>query len=231
MFDDQDDLVRKQVHETFSRTTTQQAGVDSLLSFALFPSLIQKLATERTEIKIPILETCYNCIRLGREPSMPRDALESGAMEALTGLVKKEMVTGVKVAGARCIMMLSFYPEAKRIACREQTVPVLIDLLVARKAEVRAAAAGALMSITIDCDAKRLMVRENALPTLVELLNDQNESILLNVIKTITNCAEDYRGRFQLHGAIKQLQTFTESKNTQLAEAARRAIQVITWRP
>ena len=39
----------------------------------------------------------------------------------------------------------SFYPEAKRIACREQTVPVLIDLLVARKAEIRAAAAGALM--------------------------------------------------------------------------------------
>ena len=37
---------------------------------------------------------------------MPRDALESGAMEALTGLVKKELVMGVKVAGARCIMML-----------------------------------------------------------------------------------------------------------------------------
>lgn len=56
------------------------------------------------------------------------------------------------------------------------------------------------------------MVRENALPTLVELLSDQNESVILNVIKTITNCAEDYRGRFQLHGALKQVRRLEEAR-------------------
>ncbi|KAJ3292818.1 Radial spoke head 14 [Borealophlyctis nickersoniae] len=231
LFDDPSDLVRKNTYTTFSHTTLHRSGVDSLLSFSLFPLLIAKLPHERTEIKVPILETCYNCIRLGNAPSMPRDAVECDAMSAFTGMLKMEEVTEVKVAAARCIMMLSFYPDGKQIACKGNTVPVLVDLLTGRKAEVRAAAAGALMSITVNCDAKRMMVRENAIPILMDLLNDKSESVLLNVIKTITNCAEDYRGRFQLHGCIKQLQGFEGSKNQQLAEAARRAVQVITWRP
>lgn len=86
-------------------------------------------------------------------------------------------------------------------------------------------------SITIDCEAKRIMVRENAIAILTDLLLDENESVLLNVVKTITNCAEDYRGRFQLLGCIKKLEAFKFSSNTQLAESSKKAIQVITWRP
>ena len=55
------------------------------------------------------------------------------------------------------------------------------------------------MTISIHCDAKKWLVRENALEKLVNLLDDKNELVLLNVIKTIGNCAEDYRGRFQLN--------------------------------
>lgn len=99
----------------------------------------------------------------------------------------------------------SFYPQGKKVAVGGQTLPILIDTLLDFKSEVRAAAAGALMSISIDVDAKRMLVRENALPILMKLLDDKNESVLLNAVKTITNCAEDYRGRFQLHGCLKKV--------------------------
>jgi hypothetical protein len=99
------------------------------------------------------------------------------------------------------------------------------------KAQVRAASAGALMSISIDVEAKKVLVRENAIPTLMKLLNDKDESVLLNTIKTISNCAEDYRGRFQLHGCFKKLEVFSKSENKLLADAALKAMKVITWRP
>ncbi|KAJ3127322.1 Radial spoke head 14 [Nowakowskiella sp. JEL0407] len=192
LFDDEDLVVRKNIHETFYRVTLNHEG---------------------------------------KSPWMPKDALDCNAMETFTALVKLEMVTEVKVAASRCIMALSFYPAGKRKACELDTVSCLIRLLSDRKSQVRAAAAGALMSITIDCDAKRMMVRENAIQTLITLLDDKNESVLLNTIKTITNCAEDYRGRFQLHSCLKKLEAMKELENQQIVEASKRAIQVITWRP
>jgi hypothetical protein len=87
------------------------------------------------------------------------------------------------------------------------------------------------MSISVDCDAKRIIVRENAVTPLIELLDDRNPSVLLNVIKTITNVAEDYRGRFQLHSCVKRLESLYDSGNAQISEAAKIAVKIITWRP
>jgi hypothetical protein len=70
---------------------------------------------------------------------------------------------------------------------------------------VRAAAAGAVMSISIDVDAKKLLVRENVVRPLVKLLDDEDEGVQLNALKAITNCAEDYRGRFQLASFIEKV--------------------------
>ncbi|KAJ1561808.1 Radial spoke head 14, partial [Nowakowskiella sp. JEL0078] len=162
-------------------------GVDNILSYSLLSVLVHNLTTQRLDIQVSMLETLYNLIRLGKAPWMPKEALDSNAMETFTKLIKLEMVTEVKVAASKCIMALSFYPAGKKRACEIETVPPLIRLLTDRKSEVRAASAGALMSITIDCDAKRMMVRENAIQILIGLLSDKNES-------TITNCAEDYRG-------------------------------------
>jgi hypothetical protein len=81
----------------------------------------------------------------------------------------------------------------------------LIALLNNAKAPVRAAAAGALMSISIFNDAKRLLVRENGLKLLIKLLDDEYYLVQLNAIKTITNCAEDYRGRFLLHQSLDKV--------------------------
>ncbi|KAJ3105775.1 Radial spoke head 14 [Phlyctochytrium planicorne] len=231
LFKDENDLVRKNLHEVFYKLTTQQSGVENLLMFNLMGPLVKKLPDERMDIQVMILDTLYQCIRLGREPWMPKEAIDSDAMTVFTHILKTESVPETKVAAARCVMMFSFYPQGKQLAVKGDTVNILIKMLSERKASVRAATAGALMSISIDCEAKRLLVRENAISVLMDLLDDINESVLLNVVKTITNVAEDYRGRFQLHGCLKKLDNLQQSPNRQLAEAARKAIAVITWRP
>ena len=82
------------------------------------------------------------------------------------------------------------------------------------------------------------------------LLNDKDPSVLLNVIKTITNCAEDYRGRFQLNACLMRVCDFSdliivlanelllkmeevrdEAANAQISQAAEIALATIQWRP
>ncbi|KAJ3165122.1 Radial spoke head 14 [Geranomyces variabilis] len=230
-FDDPDILVRRNVHETLERVTLDSSGALSVLEQKLFAPLIAKLPYETLDVQIHVLGTCYNCIRLGQRPLIPAAAVDCSAMEVFTKMLRVGCASEVLVGVGRCIMAFSDYHEGKRLAVHNDTVVVLLALLHHRRSEVRAAVAGALMSITIDVEGKRLVVRGNSLQVLSSLLKDRNELVLLNVVKTITNCAEDYRGRFQLHGCIKQLETITESPNTQLAEAAKRAIEVITWRP
>ncbi|KAI8922228.1 armadillo-type protein [Powellomyces hirtus] len=230
-FEDPDVLVRKNVHETLGLVTLDASGALAVLSGGLFASLIAKLPYETLDVQIHVIATCHNCIRLGQRPLIPASAVDCGAMEVFTKMLRVGCASDVLVGVGRCVMAFSDYHEGKRLAVQHDTVVVLLTLLHHRRSEVRAAVAGALMSITIDVEGKRLVVRGNSLQVLSSLLKDRNELVLLNVVKTITNCAEDYRGRFQLHGCIKQLQTITESPNTQLAEAAKRAIEVITWRP
>ena len=65
------------------------------------------------------------------------------------------------------------------------------------------------MTITIFFDGKRALVRDNALKLLGKLLEDESELVQLNCIKTITNCAEDYRGRFLLHQSLEKVYRIT----------------------
>ncbi|KAJ3142030.1 Radial spoke head 14 [Physocladia obscura] len=165
----------------------------------------KKLPEERMDIQIMILDTLYNCIRLGRAPYIPDEPIKCDAMGAFTQILKNESVAETKVAASKCIMMLSFHKICKTLACQGETTSILISMLSDRKSAVRAAAAGALMSITIDVEAKKMFVRDDAVSTLMELLGDANESVILNVIKVITNVAEDYRGRFELHACVKKV--------------------------
>ena len=81
-------------------------GVENLLSYALIPILVRKLPIERYDIQIPILETLANCIRLGKEPLNPADAIKSDALQHFTNLIQSSNVTEIKVLAAECIMFL-----------------------------------------------------------------------------------------------------------------------------
>ena len=62
------------------------------------------------------------------------------------------------------------------------------------------------MSITVDVEAKKTLSAERiVLPHLVRLLEDSNEAVIINCIKTITNCAEDYKGRSQLNSCVEKV--------------------------
>ncbi|KAJ2996015.1 Radial spoke head 14 [Globomyces sp. JEL0801] len=214
IFNDHDDLVRKHIHETFSMITTEPQGtlikyltlgVILVLEGRFFEVLISKVTNERLDVQVHILNTVYNCLRLGPETFMPETAIESKTLEVITRVAEHSAIVEVQVAACQCIMMLCFYHECKRLACSLNTITVIADLLSHVNASIRAAASGALMSISIDCDAKRILVREHVVKVLSKLLDDDNELVQLNSIKAITNCAEEYRGRFQLHQSLDKV--------------------------
>jgi hypothetical protein len=91
------------------------------------------------------------------------------------------------------------------MAATRDNIFILSTLLTDAKAQVRAAALGALMSITVNVDAKKTMSTEKLIPRLMGLLDDGNELVLVNCIKTITNCAEDYRSRYQLTECVDKV--------------------------
>lgn len=75
------------------------------MAFSLIPLLVKKLAIERYDIQIYILQTLYNCIRLGKEPLNPTDAIKSNALSEFNNLLKSS-ITDVKVWACKCIMVL-----------------------------------------------------------------------------------------------------------------------------
>ncbi|TPX36742.1 hypothetical protein SmJEL517_g01281 [Synchytrium microbalum] len=233
LFNDEDLLVRHHAHTVFARATVDSQAVESILNHRLVPLIVAKIVSEKLECQVLGLQTLAQILRLGQKPRIPNHALDCDALGSLTGLLTREQIADIKIGAARCVMNLCFYSEGKALACEGRTVPALIELLGDNKSEVRAAAAGALMSITISVEAKKFVVSEGAVPILSGLLSDKSEYVLLNVIKTITNCAEDYRGRFQLASCIPTLEELRKqyADSPQISDAAKKAIQVISWRP
>ncbi|TPX43385.1 hypothetical protein SeMB42_g04128 [Synchytrium endobioticum] len=233
LFNDEDLLVRHHAHTVFARVTIDLVAVENILTHRLMSLIVSKIVSEQLELQVLGLQTLAQILRLGQKPRIPNHALECEALTSLTGLLGREKAADIKIAAARCVMNLCFYADAKKLACEGRTLPALVELLGDSKAEVRAAAAGALMSITISVEAKKEVIAAGALPVLAGLLKDRNEHVLLNVIKTIANVAEHYSGRFQLAESVPTLEALKNQHidNPPLAEAAKKAIQVISWRP
>ena len=75
------------------------------MAFSLLPILVKKLSAERYDIQIAILQTLYNCIRMGKEPLNPGDAIKCNALNEFNNLLKSS-VTDIKVWACKCIMVL-----------------------------------------------------------------------------------------------------------------------------
>lgn len=76
------------------------------MEFHLFEKLCQKLKTERLDIQVCILMTCYNCIRLADSVHMPLVAITCNALETFSHIAGAGKVLEVQVAACECIMML-----------------------------------------------------------------------------------------------------------------------------
>lgn len=89
------------------------------MAFSLIPVLVRKLVTERYDIQIYILQTLYNCIRLGKEPLNPADAIKSNALNEFNNLLKSS-VTDVKVWACNCIMVLWYLSRLILVSFQKQ---------------------------------------------------------------------------------------------------------------
>lgn len=88
------------------------------------------------------------------------------------------------------------------------------------------------MMISIVVEGKKLLVREKGWRLLLNLIDDENPIVRLNSIKALTNCAEDYRGRYLLLNSLEKLREIHENTvDRRLSEAAKKAIEVISWKP
>ncbi len=68
------------------------------------------------------------------------------------------------------------------------------------------------------------------MPLLVNLLDDRDEGVVLYSLKTLANCAEDYRARIALTPTVKRLDLLARHTDPAIAAAARKTIEVVTWR-
>ncbi|KAG5460123.1 MAG: hypothetical protein BJ554DRAFT_7868, partial [Olpidium bornovanus] len=150
--------------------TTKNRDLPQEPTTGFVPVLVQKVATEDTCIRCLALQTLYGLIRFHQgfavdalqvravtvftglllPPGKARAGGGSGgaapppppATPAVPSAADLASVPrDLKIAACKTLMALCFYPDGKRLACSEGSVPILVGLLGDGKKEVRAAAA------------------------------------------------------------------------------------------
>ncbi|XP_077986601.1 radial spoke head 14 homolog [Glandiceps talaboti] len=226
LFDDELDIVRKNTHMAMEMVCEMPLGAAGVVEAGLIPKLVNKLRTELEEIKEYILDTLHFCMRVEQ-----LQALQSGAMEVFTDLLKHESKV-IRAKAARDIMDLSVPLEGKKRACEVNALPPLVGLLKDEEADVRCKAAGAIMTITITTQGKYQAIEAAAISNLVMLVNDETSEVRLNALKAITTLSEAPQGRAALLKHVELIQKhIDEDKSEAVQKAAEIAVKVITWKP
>lgn len=231
--EDSDPYVRLKTHTLLANLTSIPEGAQAVINRNILPDFCNFLfkKEELLEVKKAMLKTLYQFLRYGQSPCVPEQVTDLKVLDSLLSLIEPTSITAIKELALQCIMALCFHESVRHEMCDMLRLRAVTGLLNDWKSQVRAAAAGALMALTIDVSAKQILVQDLFVPKLVDLLNDDNTIVQLNVLKTLTNCAEDYRGRFQLRTSLAQIEALKASSDANVAEAARNAVKVITWCP
>ncbi|XP_070532781.1 radial spoke head 14 homolog [Ptychodera flava] len=226
LYDDQLDIVRKNAHMAIEMVCEMPMGAAGVVEAGLVPKLVIKLRTELDEIKEYILDTLHFCMRVEQ-----MQALQSGAMEVFTNLLKHESNV-IRAKAARDIMDLSVPLDGKNRACEVDALSALVTLLKDDDADVRCKAAGAIMTITITTQGKYQAIKANAIPNLVMLVSDETSEVRLNTLKAITTLSEAPEGRATLLKHVDLIKKYMdEDKSEAVQRAAEIAVKVITWKP
>lgn len=225
LFDDQIDIVRLNAHKAIEMLCEFNPGADGVVQASLVPTLVDKLRTDKDEIKEYILDTLHFCMRLEQV-----QALIAGAMEAFTELLVHESPV-IRAKAARDIMDLSVPLDGKNKACEVNALPSLVELLDDEDTDVRAKAAGAIMTITITTQGKYKAIAAQAIPKLVILVNDENSEVRLNAIKAITMLSEAPEGRRALLNHEDMIKKRLEDESEAVINATNIAVKTITWKP
>jgi hypothetical protein len=160
--------------------------------------------------------------------------LDSQAMPVLTQLLANTS-RNVLQGAAENIALLCFYSAGKRAAvANPETTQQLITLMSHEDTQVRIAVSAALMGITVDNAGKELLISNGGIEQILDCVhNEINDTVLINVIKTICNISENPAARPPLMDCVLRLQSIKEDKgaNVALVNTATRALEMITWKP
>ncbi|ORX81498.1 ARM repeat-containing protein [Anaeromyces robustus] len=224
--------IRKNIYEIFNRIcSTDPEGVNLFLSMNYLPPLINKLKIEKYDLQYIILNLLYHCIKRGRPPHIPNQALECHSLEIFSQFLEPHIPAQLKIIAEKCIMALCVYHDSKVISCEIKIVQKLIKLLTNRKKEVRVNAVGALMNISIYDQAKKILSGTKAMTYLLNNLNDDHQDVILYSLKTLTNMSEDYTIRYQLLNNLDKFNVFLNHSNPNIIKSAKEAINCIKWKP
>ncbi|PVD33684.1 hypothetical protein C0Q70_04942 [Pomacea canaliculata] len=218
LFNDREEIARKNAHLAIEMISETFPGAEGIVEANLVPILVKKLKTEVDELKEIILDTMHFCLLVNTQY-----ALDAGAMEIFTSLLTHRLPT-IRAKAAGDIMHLSAPLDGKNKAVECNTVPALIDLLRDPSADVRANAAGAIMMITITTKGKYTAINAGAIEPLVSLVDDDKSEAL-------TCLSEAPEGRKTLLNQVELIQARTLDPIPAVCKAAKRAVEVITWKP
>ncbi|XP_050407994.1 radial spoke head 14 homolog [Patella vulgata] len=225
LFNDSEDIARKNAHKALEMISETPQGAEGIVACELVPTLVEKLKTELDEIKELILDTLHYCMRVDTSK-----ALASDAMKTFTSLLKHEIPV-IRSKAARDIMDLSIPLAGKDKAVEEEAVPELINLLNDESADVIANAAGAIMTISITTKGKYTSIGGNAVEPLVKLVNHSTSEVRVNALKALTCLSEAPEGREVLLLHVDSIKARMNDETPAVANAAKVAVKVITWKP
>ncbi|BFZ15849.1 hypothetical protein BsWGS_18888 [Bradybaena similaris] len=225
LFDDPSDVARKNTHLCLMRISQTPIGAECIVQAQFVETLVQKLQTELDEIKEIILDILHYCTAVDTD-----SALEAGAMEALTTLLKHHLAV-VRAKAARDIMDLSVPLAGKEKAVACGALPLLKDMLTDTATEVRAKAASAIMMIAITTKGKLVAIHALSIPPLVDLVDDVNSEVRLNAIKALTCLCEAPEGRNMLLQYVDKIRKHEQDHVAVVAQAARKTVKLINWLP
>ncbi|NXY63317.1 RSP14 protein, partial [Callaeas wilsoni] len=200
-------------------------GAAGVLRASLIPPLVLKLKTELDEIQELILDTLSNCLHV--EVS---EALAAGAVTVLKEKLSHPS-TAIRSKAAWVLLEISSHAQGKIAVCKEEVIPVLVNLLEDTQPEVQVNATGALMFAVVTPQGRSSAMGAEAVPALLKLVAEETGKARLNAIKTLTLLAELPEGRRALLHHTDTFQRCLHDPSEAVRRAAGIAITAIQWKP
>lgn len=218
-------IVRQNAHHAMAMVSEIPWGAEAIVEAKLVPRLVARLDADFDPIKEYVFDTLHFCMKIDT-----KDALESFGMEIFTKYLKSPIVS-LRAKAARNIMGLSRSLPGKNKAVEVKCMPLLVELLSDEDTDVRAFSAAAIMSIAITTRGKYTALAYDCIEPLIERIDDESSEVRVNSLKALTCVSEAPEGRAALQQYLRRFKLRTKDPVPNVIKAAKRAVEVVSWKP
>ena len=157
---------------------------------------VSLLIVKSNEESTPLLQTLalnilVNLIQL---PNGKAAKISVESMEIFIILLDNAS-TEIAAAACNIVELLSFKPEGRIAAIKEDAIPNLLTLICDTNSVVRYKASGALMLLLIDNGAKDTVFKSGGCRLLIDCLSDKHRGVRLNTCHSISNISSNPTAR------------------------------------